>query len=142
MKPVILPPGYAKLETSPLLIGSVIITNTSGVAGAACRSAVVAGVPCAKIASGARRARSNACVRNHAKSPSAQRLSMRIFVPSRPTKIRERACEGRNQTFLVGIVFGGPHQFSDLPHAFRLLRARRERPRGCHAAKQRYELAP
>src|SRR5262249_29153236 len=35
-----------------------------------------------------------------------------------------------------------PHPYCDLPHARRLLRPRRERPRGCRAAEQRQEVAP
>src|SRR5262249_59646847 len=34
------------------------------------------------------------------------------------------------------------HEHTDAPHSWRLLRARRERPRDRHAAEQRYELAP
>jgi hypothetical protein len=33
------------------------------------------------------------------------------------------------------------HEHADAPHALRLLRARRERPRRCRAAEQRDELA-
>src|SRR5215475_8581126 len=34
------------------------------------------------------------------------------------------------------------HEHADAPHPLGLLRARRERPRGCGTAEQRYEVAP
>jgi hypothetical protein len=37
----------------------------------------------------------------------------------------EAPCEHRNQGFLIGIAFGGPHQHSNLPHALALLGAQR-----------------
>src|SRR5262245_5557479 len=39
-------------------------------------------------------------------------------------------------------VITGPHQHSDASYSFALLRARRERPRGCCAAKERDEFVP
>src|SRR6516164_245749 len=42
--------------------------------------------------------------------------------------------------FWISSVEGSQH--ADAPHALALLRARRERPRGCRAAEQRDELAP
>src|SRR6516162_8147276 len=38
-------------------------------------------------------------------------------------------------------IIGRSHQQPDPPHALILLRARHERPHGCGAAEQRYELA-
>src|SRR5262245_64649830 len=48
----------------------------------------------------------------------------------------------RPQTSLPGRTSGHAHEHTDAPHPLRLLRARRERPRGCRAAEQRDELAP
>src|SRR5262249_715521 len=46
-------------------------------------------------------------------------------------------------TLRVRIILGDPQQYRDPPHpGRRLLRARRERPRGSGAAEQREELAP
>src|SRR5262249_3660965 len=42
----------------------------------------------------------------------------------------------------VGIGFGDRHQYANPADPLRLLRPRRERPRGCRAADQRDELAP
>src|SRR5690349_10956827 len=40
------------------------------------------------------------------------------------------------------MIGGRAHQYAHAPHPLRLLRARRERPRGCRAAEKRDELAP
>jgi hypothetical protein len=39
------------------------------------------------------------------------------------------------------IVGGEIHEHADAPHPLALLRARRERPRGCRAAEKRDEIA-
>jgi hypothetical protein len=52
-----------------------------------------------------------------------------------PLKERRKAILG------VPIVRSRGHQYADTPHPARLLRARRERPRG-RTAEQRNEVAP
>jgi hypothetical protein len=44
VKPVMIPPGRAKLSTKPVPIGSETAVNTIGIQGAACRTAFAAGV--------------------------------------------------------------------------------------------------
>src|SRR5262249_32077788 len=49
--------------------------------------------------------------------------------------------ERRDDRLRQGIVFVGPHEHADAPHAVALLRARRDRP--CRrAAEERDEVAP
>src|SRR5262249_37767240 len=61
------------------------------------------------------------------------------FVPS---ELCDLLPECVHAVFVFGVPFGIRHENPYVPHAARLLRARRERPRGCRAAKQRDELAP
>jgi hypothetical protein len=70
----------------------------------------------------------------------------------RPSGCRSAGCCRRPNPFAAGPARtprGEPvlpdrerHQYTDAPNAFALLRARRERPRGCRATEQRDELAP
>jgi len=89
----------------------------SHVAGAACRNAVVVGVPCANRTFGVRLASSAAC------SPQAGGIAggPAIFDPNvvtiPPAMIRERMRKRRNQGLLIGIALCGPHQHADVPHA-------------------------
>src|SRR5262249_28820401 len=58
-----------------------------------------------------------------------------------PTQILKLALESRHTGLSLRIAFSEVHKDRDAPHAFGLLRPRRERPR-CRAAEQRYERAP
>src|SRR5262249_54275420 len=62
-------------------------------------------------------------------------------VMGRPPKFLQPLAQGRNACFSVRIV-RSQHQYGDAPHTLGLLRARRERPRGCRAAEQDDELTP
>src|SRR5262249_20535737 len=64
------------------------------------------------------------------------------IAPDHPGRLLQplvKRCEA-SQRF--GVVRGEVHEHADAPYALALLRARRERPRGRRAAKQRDELAP
>src|SRR5262249_24430135 len=50
--------------------------------------------------------------------------------------------ERRDAGLSFRVVRARGHQHADAPHPLALLRARRERPRGCRTAEQRHELAP
>src|SRR6516165_10162654 len=52
VKPVILLPGRAKLETKPCPSGTMTAAKTIGMERVSCRSAATAGLPLARIASG------------------------------------------------------------------------------------------
>src|SRR5262249_25884595 len=58
-----------------------------------------------------------------------------------PAQFLQPAQERRDAGSAFRIVRGGAHQHADASHPLRLLRARRERPRG-RAAEQRDEIAP
>src|SRR5262245_35731359 len=60
----------------------------------------------------------------------------------RPSELPEPLSKILKIALRVRIVLGNPQQYRDPPHPPALLRARRERPRGCRAAEQRDELAP
>jgi hypothetical protein len=62
-KPVILPPGRAKLEIRPVPTGSPALNMTIGISVVACLAAVAAGVSAATITSTLRRTRSSANAR-------------------------------------------------------------------------------
>ena len=59
-----------------------------------------------------------------------------------PAQLREPLQERADARLLFRIVCGGGQEYADAPHPLALLRACRERPRGCRAAEQRDELAP
>jgi hypothetical protein len=56
-----------------------------------------------------------------------------------PTQVRKRLRERRAANLPHGIVFVGPNEHADAPHAVALLRARRERPRR-RASERDYEI--
>src|SRR5262249_10685079 len=58
-----------------------------------------------------------------------------------PSQFLKSLFKRRHSRLSIPIV-GYTHQQSDPPYALGLLRARRERPRGCHAAEQRDEPSP
>src|SRR5262245_10382481 len=80
------------------------------------------------------------------KSPKISRTGSGAMVnpniaPVHPSQLPERVLECLNARHCHRVALGKPGQKADPPDAFRLLRARRERPRR-RAAVQRDELAP
>src|SRR5947199_10729707 len=59
----------------------------------------------------------------------------------RPAHLPKLLSEGRHARLDVAVALGKGHQNTVLSRARFLLRARRERPRGCRAAEQRDEVA-
>src|SRR5262245_38648309 len=59
-----------------------------------------------------------------------------------PPQLRKRTPESCEPRLRSPIALRIGHQHADQPHPVRLLRARRERPRGRRATEQRDELAP
>ena len=80
--PVTLPPGRARLATSPDPTGSDTAKNTIGMDGVARFAASAAGVAQARIRSTRLRANSFAKAGNASKLPSAQRTSRARLFPS------------------------------------------------------------
>jgi hypothetical protein len=58
-----------------------------------------------------------------------------------PAQFRESLPEGCYADLSFRIVRGQVREHPDAPHSLALLRARRERPRGCRAPEQRDEFA-
>jgi hypothetical protein len=56
-------------------------------------------------------------------------------------KYRQRLQERSEARLPYRIVRGGGHEHADMSHALAVLRARRERPRGCGAAEESDEIA-
>ena len=82
LKPVILPPGRARLSTSPLPTGSMIWTNTTGMVRVACRSAATTGVLLPTITSGLSATNSATCIAMRLASAAPKRYSTRTLRPS------------------------------------------------------------
>ena len=81
MNPVTLPPGRAKLSTTPAPTGSTPRVNTMGMTRVACSKGDRVEFPPARMTSGARAANSAACLRSSAASELAQRVSMFMLRP-------------------------------------------------------------
>jgi hypothetical protein len=107
----------------------------------ACSNAVAAKVPFARITSGARATNSSAYFRLSATSPSDHRVSMRTLRPSVQPNCWSACANARSAGLRFRIV-RERHEHADAPHAFGLLRPRRQRPADRRAAKQRDEIAP
>ena len=80
-KPVALPPGRAKLSTKPAPTGSTIFTNTIGTVRVSCCNDIIAGLPLARITSGASATNSAAYLRKRSASAAAQRVSICTLRP-------------------------------------------------------------
>ena len=82
VKPVMLPPGCARLEVKPLPIGSATTANTIGIVRVSRARAAVASVGTARIASGRRSTSSFASLLILSGSAAPQRSSIRRLLPS------------------------------------------------------------
>jgi hypothetical protein len=82
MKPVALPPGWARLSTMPAPTGSATAANTIGKVRLICCNAVTARVPLAKIVFGASATNSAAYFALRSALSSLQRVSIRTLRPT------------------------------------------------------------
>src|SRR5262249_15109231 len=140
LTPVALPPGRLRLATKPSLTGSPATPNTIGIvvvaALAASPAAVVPGV-----------AITLTCRRTRSATSSGKRIILTVgpaefgdHVPALDkTAISKPLPERCNH---LRAFPGGCHVEKSYHRHCRLLRACRERPRGCRAANQRDEIAP
>ena len=80
--PVTLPPGRARLATSPLPTGSPTLTMTIGIVRVACMAATTFCAAGATMMSTLRRTRSAARAGSLSYRPSDDRYSIRMFRPS------------------------------------------------------------
>jgi len=89
-RPVTLPPGLAKLATTPAETGSFANGKTIGVAGIACFAAFTAATPAVTTMSTLSRANSAAISPQRSARPSAQRYSIATVRPSIQPSSRSR----------------------------------------------------
>ena len=92
--PVTLPPGRARLETSPAPTGSAMLTMTIGISVVAALAAAAAGVDCTNRTFGWRRTNSSASEGSLSNFPSAKRYSSATFFqphnPARSIRIQRQ----------------------------------------------------
>src|SRR5262249_43690092 len=84
------------------------------------------------------------CRRQFAKSIGIARPPAVVDLPipaDGPAQLLQPLMESREAHLSFRIIGGIIHEHADPPHPLRLLRARRERPRGCRAGEQRDEIA-
>src|SRR5947199_5139781 len=142
VKPVKLPPGFAKLATSPVSTGSPNPANTTGMDRVCCCRTATARRPETRITSGFRFRSSAASVRARPISirrPALIDMQVNAF---RPAHLPKLLSEGRHARLDVAVALGKGHQNTDLSRARFLLYARRDRPRHRRAAEKGDEVAP
>jgi hypothetical protein len=140
MKPVMLPPGRARLSTKPPPTGSMALANTIGTVRVARCSACVSGPPAATSTSGASATSSAAYLRKSSVSPAPPAQVDAQVAANGPAGLRKSLVKGRETRLSLRIVGGEVHKHADAPHPAALLRPRRERPRR-RAAEKRDECA-
>ena len=142
MKPVALPPGRARLATKPEPTGSAAIANTIGIVRVACKAAGIRAAAGSQRYLGRERDQfrrisledDQACLRpsDSRYAHFGRRSNPESCRPSKKAAARAIATASSAARFMRTPI---------APHASRLLRPRRERPRR-RAAEQRDELAP
>src|SRR5262249_21333801 len=131
--PVTLPPGRAGLATRPAATGSLTCANTIGKVLAVLQrhhGRLIAG---------------ETSIRPHPHEFGSE-ASQALVIPAWPAlldvdivtfdppEILQAPAECRHAELAFGVILCQPcNQHTDAPHPLRLLRARRERPRGCRA---------
>src|SRR5262249_54120798 len=141
VKPVVFPPGRARLSTKPMPTGSPTFANTMGTGAGRLLQCL-----------NARGGRSQNHVRRE--RPKLLGISVKAIGVARcpagvdpyvaavsPARLLQPLDERDNARLSFRIVRGQVHQNTDPPRPFALLRACRKRPRGRCAAEQRDELA-
>src|SRR5262245_16343513 len=139
-KPVVLPPGRARLATNPAPTGPMSPANTIGTLRVACCSATTIGVVLAKMTSGASAISPIVSANAFDIACTPARVDPHVATDC-PAPLLQSLKERRNAGLSFRIVCGKVRDNPDAPHALRLLRARRERRRGCRTAEQRDERA-
>ena len=138
--PVTLPPGRARLATKPVPTGSAAAAKTIGMIDVACFAARTTGVPEVTMTSTLSRTNSAAISAQRSLRPRPSDTRSRRCGP-RSSRAPAAAARRRRSTGSVAEAELAPRK-PDGRQLRRLLRARRERPRGRRAAEQRDELAP
>ena len=105
-----------------------------------CFIVIAAGVPLARITSGASRSNGAAADCTNRRRQAPLKIDLNIAA-GRPAELLESLPERRGAGLSFRIILGVEHQHADPPHPLALLRVRRERPRR-RAAEKGDELAP
>ena len=137
VKPVILPPGRARLATKPAPTGSIDCASTIGTVRLARCTASPAPPPATII--DVRRERDQ-FLGPLAKALAIERTPAMIkpqVAADSPAQLLQSLLERRHVKLRFLIVGRQVHQRADAPHALALLRARRQRPRRRRTAENR-----
>src|SRR6516162_7114780 len=113
LKPVMLPPGRARLWTNPWPTGSITSTKTIGIVRVCCSRAATAGVLLARSASSDRPTNSVAWVLKRVGSFAAKRFVDPDILALDPTKMLQHLGKGRYECRTGRIVFGVRHQHAN-----------------------------
>jgi hypothetical protein len=113
MKPVILPPGRARLATMPEPTGSTTLTKTIGTVRVACCSAATWGVVAATMTAGARVTNSAIFLRKFS-VPCPANVNPKIAAVG-PAQLLQCLEERRDAGLSKCIVGGKVHQHADTP---------------------------
>src|SRR5215468_9867871 len=127
VNPVRLPPGRAKLWTTPAVTGSLTCTNTVGVVRVVSLTATATGVELVRITSD--RKSSNSLANWRACTPAIDELDVAALRPAQGVKC---LLENHHPRLSFRIIRDS-HQHAHPPHAIRLLGAGSQRP-GCRPA--------
>src|SRR5215469_14066742 len=125
VKPVMLPPGRARLVAQPTRRGSLAPGMTMGIERESCSNTGMTRPPVARMTSGFAAIRLAASAHNAVHvvgSPSLVKLHVYAI---RPSEFCELLPERPDADAHFGIVLGIRHQNPDAPHLLALLRARR-----------------
>jgi hypothetical protein len=108
MNPVALPPGYARLDTTPLATGSATLANTIGIVRVSLWSSWISGVLSLRSTSGFIATSSPAWARPRAKSPSPKRDSIRTLPFSFQPSCWSRSLKAASSAWKNGSLAGPP----------------------------------
>jgi hypothetical protein len=128
INPVALPPGRAKLATTPVSTGSMMLANTMGIARVCRCNSCIMGVAFPSTTSGFDATRGPNPVDASARDPT---MFDPKIAPFRPTKIAQASRQSHKAGLPFWIVLAEAHHDAKPPHPLRLLSAHRERPRRC-----------
>src|SRR5262245_24477644 len=138
VKPVRLPPGRAKLCTTPAVSGSLTWTNTVGVVRVVSLTAMAMGVVLDHVGAQIEQFFGElARMHDVARTPAIDELDIAALDPAE----RVKGLLENHDPRLSSRAIPDSHQYAHPPHAIRRLRARRERP-SRSAAQKDHELTP
>ena len=140
LKPVVLPPGRAKLATKPAPTGSITFANTIGTVRVTRCSAATFTLAEAKMTSGASATNSTAYLFEFSGITGGPADVDAYVAAIGPAQFLQPLEECPDASLPFRIVLDRRHKQADAPCG--LLRAHSERPSGCRAPEKRDELAP